>query len=38
MSIESPADWKGVKRDGRVARLTLDALEARVRAGIGSTA
>lgn len=34
MSIESPEDWKGLKRAGRVARLTLDALEARVRPGI----
>src|SRR5689334_9183861 len=34
MSIESPADWKGLKRAGRVARLTLDALAASVRAGI----
>src|SRR5215831_17411349 len=34
MSIESPADWKGLRRAGRVARLTLDALEAAVRPGI----
>jgi len=34
MSIESPADWKGLKRAGRVARLTLDALAAHVRAGV----
>src|SRR5262245_34767255 len=34
MSIESPADWKGLKRAGRVARLTLDALEAAVRPGV----
>src|SRR4029453_4930352 len=34
MSIESPADWKGLKRAGRVARLTLDALEAHVHAGV----
>jgi methionyl aminopeptidase len=34
MSIESPADWKGLKRAGRVARLTLDALEAHVRPGV----
>jgi len=34
MSIESPRDWKGLKRAGRVARLTLTALEAHVRPGI----
>ena len=34
MSIASPADWKGLKRAGRVARLTLDALAASVRAGV----
>jgi methionyl aminopeptidase len=34
MSIESPADWKGLKRAGRVARITLDALAGRVRPGI----
>ncbi len=34
MSIESAADWRGLKRAGRVARLTLEALEARVRPGV----
>jgi len=34
MSIESPADWKGLTRAGRVARLTLDALEAHARPGV----
>jgi methionyl aminopeptidase len=34
MSIESPADWKGLTRAGRVARLTLDALETRVAPGV----
>jgi methionyl aminopeptidase len=30
MSIESTADWKGMRRAGRVAHLTLEALEQRV--------
>ncbi len=34
MSIESPADWKGLRRIGRVVRLTLDALERHVRPGV----
>src|SRR3982751_1403091 len=34
MSIESPADWKGLKRAGRVARPTLDALEEHAHAGV----
>lgn len=34
MSIEQPADWKGLRRAGRIARFTLDALEENVRAGI----
>jgi methionyl aminopeptidase len=34
MSIETPGDWKGLRRAGRVARLTLDALEQHVCAGI----
>jgi methionyl aminopeptidase len=34
MSIESADDWKGLRRAGRIARLTLDALEANVRPGI----
>jgi methionyl aminopeptidase len=34
MSIESSADWDGLRQVARVARLTLDALEARVRPGV----
>lgn len=34
MSIESTADWEGLKQVARVARLTLDALEARLRPGV----
>lgn len=34
MSIESPADWKGLRRVGHLVRLTLDALERGVRPGI----
>jgi methionyl aminopeptidase len=34
MSIESADDWKGLRRAGRVAHLTLEALEARVRPGV----
>jgi methionyl aminopeptidase len=34
MSIESQADLDGLRRAGDVTRLTLDALEAHVRAGI----
>jgi methionyl aminopeptidase len=34
MSIESEADWKGLRRVARVARLTLDALAAEVRPGV----
>src|SRR5688572_32545305 len=34
MSIESTADWEGLSEAARVTRLTLDALEQRVRAGI----
>jgi methionyl aminopeptidase len=34
MSIESAADWKGLRRVARVVRLTLDALERNVTAGI----
>jgi methionyl aminopeptidase len=36
MSIESADDWKGLRRAGRIARLTLDALEADVRPGIST--
>lgn len=34
MSIESAADWAGLREVGRITRLTLDALEANVRAGV----
>jgi methionyl aminopeptidase len=34
MSIESADDWKGLRRAGRVAHLTLEALEAQVRPGV----
>jgi len=34
MSIQSEADWKGLRRVAAVARETLDALEHHVRAGI----
>lgn len=34
MSIESPADWRGLREVGRVTRIVLDALEVHVRAGI----
>jgi methionyl aminopeptidase len=34
MSIESAADWNGLREAGRIVRLTLDALERRVEAGI----
>src|SRR4051794_7110805 len=34
MSIESSADLKGMRRAGRVTRLSLDALERHVRAGV----
>ena len=34
MSIESEADWAGLRRVGRVVRLALDAMERRVRAGV----
>jgi methionyl aminopeptidase len=34
MSIESHADWKGLREAARVARLALDRLEASVAAGI----
>lgn len=36
MSIESPADWSGIREAARVTRLALDALEARVRPGIST--
>lgn len=34
MSIESPADWTGLRRVGRVVRRTLDALERELRPGV----
>jgi methionyl aminopeptidase len=34
MSIETPHDWKGLRRAGHVAHLALDALAAHVRPGI----
>jgi methionyl aminopeptidase len=34
MSITSEADWKGLREVGRIVRLTLDAMEARVAPGI----
>ena len=36
MSIESADDWKGLRRAGRVAHLTLEALEASVRPGVST--
>jgi methionyl aminopeptidase len=36
MSIESAEDWKGLRRAGRVAHLTLEALEASVRPGVST--
>jgi methionyl aminopeptidase len=38
MSIESQADLDGMRRAGRVTRLTLDALEAAVRPGVTTAA
>lgn len=34
MSIESAADWEGLREAARVTRLTLDALERRLRPGV----
>lgn len=34
MSIESYADWKALRRAGRIVRLTLDALEQHAREGV----
>jgi methionyl aminopeptidase len=34
MSIQSQADWRGLRQAANVARLTLDALEAQVRPGV----
>jgi len=37
MSIETAGDWTGLKRIGRIVRLTLDALVRHARAGISTT-
>ena len=34
MSIESSADWDGLREAGQITRLTLDALEAQTRTGV----
>jgi len=34
MSIESPADWRGLREVGRITRMALDALEQSLRPGI----
>lgn len=34
MSIESTADWEGLREAGRITRLTLDLLTAQVRPGV----
>jgi methionyl aminopeptidase len=36
MSIESADDWKGLRRAGRIAQVTLDTLHANVRAGVST--
>jgi methionyl aminopeptidase len=36
MSIETEADWKGLRRVGRLVRLVLDALEGRARPGVST--
>lgn len=36
MSIESAADWDGLRDVGRITRLTLDALEQHVRTGVST--
>ena len=36
MSIESPADWRGLREVGHITRLTLDALESHVRPGVST--
>lgn len=36
MSIETDADWTGLRQIGRIVRLTLDALERRVRPGVST--
>ena len=37
MSIESAGDWAGLKRVGRIVRLTLEALTKEVRPGVTTT-
>lgn len=34
MSIDTEADWVGLRKVGRIVRLTLDALEKRVKSGV----
>lgn len=34
MSIETEEDWRGLQQIGRIVRITLDALEKRVRPGV----
>jgi len=36
MSIDSAADWKGMREAGRITRLTLDALEGQIRVGVST--
>jgi len=36
MSIESADDWKGLRRAGHIAQVTLDALEADLRPGVST--
>src|SRR5690349_3355551 len=36
MSIETAEDWEGLRRAGRIAQLTLDALEGAVRSGVST--
>jgi methionyl aminopeptidase len=37
VSIETAGDWTGLKRIGRIVKLTLDALVRHVRAGVSTT-
>ena len=34
MSIQSDADWRGLRTAGRIVRMTLDALEQHARPGV----
>jgi methionyl aminopeptidase len=36
MSIESADDWNGLRRAGRIAHVTLEAMEARLRPGVST--